>query len=138
MAKSKKPITLSRSNIVYPKREEGCYPISETDWQRLKMRLDRVRAPYRWVNSFAFAFIGAAISTFFELINSRQEIDSLCSEPKFWIIIICVIIGLLLLYIDYERSRIIKSNIEDVSMEMTQIENQFTKDSNQDDSNSDK
>lgn len=132
MAQQKKPITVSNQNILYAKRTERGYDICESDWERLKGKLQQVSVPYRWIAVIASALVGAGITCAIDVLCIASEpsdvIITLSTMPKFWIAICCGVAGVLLYWVDYEHSSHTKKDVSDIIDDMKHIESRFAKD----------
>ena len=128
----KKPIAISNQNILYAKRPERGYDISESDWERLKNKLEKVSVPYPWIAIIASTLIGAAITCAIDvwcIVSEPTNTNiTLSTMPKFWIAICCGVAGILLYWVDYEHGSHIKTDVSDILEDMNHIENRFTKD----------
>lgn len=131
MAQPKKPITVSNQNVLYAKRTERGYDICESDWERLKKKLQHVSVPYQWIAAIASALVGAAITCAIDvwcLVSEPSESSViLTTMPKFWIAICCGVAGILLYWVDYEHCTHTKKNVADIIDDMNHIESRFTK-----------
>jgi len=114
---------------VYQVKQEGIYPIKETDWERLKRMIMSI-IPHKRIFQMLYSI---AIGIFGSSIFSLITIYLLDSAPNWailtnWIItLVSLICGVGLMILDNQQKEIVTKSADEVISEMTLIENAFEK-----------
>lgn len=119
----------SQDYQVYQAKQEGIYPIRETDWDRLKRMIKSI-IPHKRIFQMLYSIsIGIFGSSIFSLITI-YVLDS----PPFWallanwiITLVSLICGGVLIILDNQQKEIVTKSTDEVINEMTLIENAFEK-----------
>ncbi len=114
---------------VYQAKQEGIYPIKETDWYRLKRMIKSI-IPHKRIFQVLYSIaIGIFCSSIFSLIT----IYLVESAPNWailtnWIItLVSLVCGAGLIILDNQQKEIVTKSADEVIKEMTLIENAFEK-----------
>jgi hypothetical protein len=114
---------------VYQVKQEGIYPIKETDWERLKRMIISI-IPHKRIFQMLYSI---AIGIFGSSIFSLITIYLVDSAPNWailtnWIItLVSLICGVGLMILDNQQKEIVTKSADEVINEMTLIENAFEK-----------
>jgi hypothetical protein len=114
---------------VYQAKQEGVYPIKETDWDRLKRMIESI-IPHKRIFQMLYSI---AIGIFGSSIFSLITIYIVDSAPNWailtnWIItLVSLICGVGLMILDNQQKDIVSKSSDEVISEMTLIENAFEK-----------
>ena len=114
---------------VYQVKQEGIYPIKETDWERLKRMIISI-IPHKRIFQMLYSI---AIGIFGSSIFSLITIYLVDSAPNWailtnWIItLVSLICGVGLMILDNQQKEIVTKSADEVYNEMTLIENAFEK-----------
>jgi hypothetical protein len=114
---------------VYQVKQEGIYPIKETDWDRLKRMIMSI-IPHKRIFQMLYSI---AIGIFGSSIFSLITIYLVDSAPNWailtnWIItLVSLICGVGLMILDNQQKEIVTKSADEVISEMTLIENAFEK-----------
>lgn len=114
---------------VYQVKQEGIYPIKETDWERLKRMIMSI-IPHKRIFQMLYSI---AIGIFGSSIFSLITIYLVESAPNWailtnWIItLVSLICGVGLMILDNQQKEIVTKSADEVISEMTLIENAFEK-----------
>ena len=114
---------------VYQVKQEGIYPIKETDWNRLKRMIKSIiphKRIFQMLYSIAIGIFGSSIFSLITiyLVNSAPNWAILTN----WIItLVSLICGVGLMVLDNQQKEIVTKSADEVISEMTLIENAFEK-----------
>jgi hypothetical protein len=110
--------------VVYPIREQGIYPIRESDWFRIKRLTKNIIPPLRIFEILASGFVGVTGSALLSIIafyNTSSVDPSLIMIA--WATLICsLVLSIVLFIIDSQQKRIVTTSVENVIQEMDSIE----------------
>ena len=124
-------IEFTRDYQMFNTKKEGVYPITESDWERLKELIKNI-IPEKKIYSIIYSiFIGTFISAIFSLF-SLSTIDGLSNWiiPTNWAILIgSLILALAIMILDNQQKTIIKISTGFVISEMENLEKNFIKES---------
>ena len=113
----------------YSLKDQGIFPIKETDWNRLKRLIRDIIPHERWFRLGGSILLGISGSSMFALITlSSTTITKHWVEPTHWIILlVSLILGVALLILDSTHKDIITNSASAVLDDMSEIEEQFEK-----------
>ncbi len=119
----------SQDYTVFHPKKICVYPISETDWERVKKLVNNIIPEKKIYNILASALIGIFVSSIFSLIslNTLTNLPDWILPTNWSISISSLTLGIVLMIIDNQQKDMIKLNSEFILKEMSDSEKQFDK-----------
>ena len=117
----------SQDYAVYKPKQQGVYPIEESDWNRLKRMIKNIIPHRRIYQVLSSIFFGIFASAIFALIafKSAKELESWVMPMTWSLFFISLILGLALLILDSQQKGIISVSTNTVLDEMKAIEESY-------------
>jgi len=120
-------LKLSQDYYVYTPKKSAVYPITESDWNRIKKMLGNVIVPkkvYSFFSSLCFGITASSIFSFISFITI-EKIPNWIIPTNISIGISSLILAIILLILDEQQKDIIKISSHFIIEEMESIESKF-------------
>jgi hypothetical protein len=114
---------------VYPPKEQGIYPIRESDWLRLKRMISRIIPSKRVYEVAASALFGVVASALLSLVafKSASNLGAWVLPTTYAILITSVGLGVGLIILDRLQKDIVSVSVTSVVEELQAIEQDYEK-----------
>lgn len=117
----------SQDYIVYPPVEQGVYPISESEWNRIKRMLENVKTPSKVYSVLSSLFFGVCISAFFSYLalKTAMSIEPWLIPTTIAVLISSLILGFVFLQVDIKQRKSVEGSVSMVLDEIKYIEKNY-------------
>jgi len=122
-------MNINQNYFVYNRKEEGIYPLVESDWFRLKDLINKIVPEEKTYNIVASFTIGIFVSSLFFLIslNTIKEAPNWMVVVGWVLLLSSFFISFAFIIVDRQQKKIIKISKEFIIQEMENIEKVFEK-----------
>ncbi|MGI5067085.1 hypothetical protein [Treponema putidum] len=114
---------------VFKPKKEGVFPVTESDWGRLKNLIQKIIPDKKIYNTLYSLCFGIFASSIFSLITfySVQNLATWILPTNWAISISALIIGIVILMIDFQQKNMIIISSEFIIEEMKKLEERYVK-----------
>jgi hypothetical protein len=120
-------IRFTQDYEIYRPRQESVYPLQESDWNRLKQMISRIKPINRLFRVFASVCFGISASSILSIItlSSSSGVPNWALPATWSIFFSSALVGIALLFLDHWQKKITNLSADDILQEMKLLEEKF-------------
>ena len=123
MAKKNK---IGAEYVILDRISEEAYPVPSSEWNKIKKIAKGAKCPTRWFGFFGSISVGVCTSSIFQFIVNCVQLGKFDNKDMhLYLFMVFLVISILLLLLDKERSKAIEEIGERIVAEMDDIEHKY-------------
>jgi len=121
----KPPYKISPSQVLYQRKLEGVFPVTYSEWNRLKDMVARIKCPNALFNTLGSICVGLFTSSLVALFTFNKETENWCKLTMICICILSLILAIVFFALYHSQKTETTALGQDVLTEMATLEKQF-------------